>query len=73
MSFDTGSSKCGQQREAEAKRSTLRWAAEALNCCVDMFMLSTHSAVCVSFTYCFLITGCGAAILGRVTMIIRHL
>lgn len=48
MSFDMGSSKCGQQREAEAKPSTLRWAAEALNCCVDMFMLSTHcDSLCI--------------------------
>lgn len=72
MSLDTESSKCGQQRETEAKRSILSWAAEAVNCCMDMFMLSTHSTVYVSFRYCFLVTGCGATHLGKVTMIVRQ-
>lgn len=43
MSLNTECSKYGQQREAEDKRRTLGWAAEALNCCMDMFMLSTHT------------------------------
>lgn len=50
MSLDTESSKRGQQGEAEAERSTLGWAAEAVKCCMDMF-ISTHSTVYVSFSY----------------------
>lgn len=71
MSVGTHSSKCSQQREAEDKRSTLRWAAEAVGCCMDICAL--HSTVYVSFRYVFLSTGCGAKILGRTTTIIKHL
>lgn len=55
MSLDTESSKRGQQGEAEAERSTLGWAAEAVKCCMDMFISthSTHSTVYVSFSYSF--------------------